>query len=106
MGKLGYTLSGFYLVNGSDSAERFRVVFCQFTILSQGTYTSKDRVHTNIHMKGYWDWLFIIKAAKQETFGFFNLLEMNTKSATTAIAIPMNEYLEDSDEGNINSFKK
>ncbi len=47
IGKLGYTLNGFYLVNGSDAFGRFGVAFCQFQ-LPQGAGESKDRVNTNI----------------------------------------------------------
>ena len=32
IGKLGYTLNGFYIVNGNDNTERFGVVFCQFKL--------------------------------------------------------------------------
>lgn len=43
MGKLGYTLNGYYLVNGSDNVERlFGVVFCRFKLPPAGeAYESK-----------------------------------------------------------------
>jgi len=42
IGMLGYTLNGYYLVNGSDNAKRFGVLFCQFK-LPPGTIKSKAR---------------------------------------------------------------
>ena len=41
IGKLGYTLNGFYIVNGSDTVERFEVVFCQFKLPPGEAYDSK-----------------------------------------------------------------
>jgi len=32
VGMLGYTLNGYYLVNGSGIAQRFGVAFCQFKL--------------------------------------------------------------------------
>ena len=81
MSKLGYTLNGFYLVNGSDPVGRFGVVFCQFQ-LPQGTDGSKERLSIllwptdfGIHFY-YYNYMI---AAKEETFGFFNLSETNIK---------------------------
>ena len=36
IGKLGYTLNGFYMVNGSDSDERFAIVICHFLLPPKG----------------------------------------------------------------------
>ena len=43
MGKLGYTLNGFYFVNGSDNLERFGVIFCQFKPPPAQVNKSKSR---------------------------------------------------------------
>lgn len=79
MGKLGYTLNGFYLVNGSDPVGRFGVVFCQFQ-LPQGTDGSKERLSILLLPTDfgidfcYYNYTI---AAKGELFGFFNLSETN-----------------------------
>jgi len=41
MGKLGYTLNGFYIVNGGDNIERFGVVLCQFKLPLGEAYENK-----------------------------------------------------------------
>ena len=41
IGKLGYTLNGFYFVNDNVSAGRFVVVFCQFKLPPAGGGKSK-----------------------------------------------------------------
>jgi len=41
IGLLGYTLNGYYLVNSSDTAGQFGVVFCQFK-LPPGAVRCKD----------------------------------------------------------------
>jgi len=41
IGLLGYTLNGYYLVNSSDSAGQFGVVFCHFK-LPPGAVKCKD----------------------------------------------------------------
>ncbi len=42
IGKLGYTLNGFYIVNGSDSDGRFAVVFCHFLLHPNGADQRKS----------------------------------------------------------------
>jgi len=53
IGMLGYTLNGYYLVNGSDTAQRFGVVFCQFRLppgatKSKGILNVKHFVFDNL----------------------------------------------------------
>ena len=48
IGILGYTLNGFYIVNGKNSAGRFGVVFCQFKLPSEGGNKSKGTLLNNI----------------------------------------------------------
>ncbi len=43
MGILGYTLNGFYIVNGKDNSGRFEVVLCQFSLPPQGANKKKGR---------------------------------------------------------------
>ena len=44
LGKLGYTLNGFYIVNGiSGSLGRFVVTFCQFQLQLTGAKKRKGR---------------------------------------------------------------
>jgi len=47
IGMLGYTLNGYYLVNGSGNAKRFGVFFCKFK-LPPGTIQCKARLQTEI----------------------------------------------------------
>ncbi len=48
MGRLGYTLNGFYLVNGSDTVGRLGIAYCRFQF-PQWADRSKDRVNTNTY---------------------------------------------------------
>ena len=43
IGKLGHTLNGFYIVNGSDSRGRFVVTFDQFQLQQTGSKKRKGK---------------------------------------------------------------
>ena len=79
LGKLGYTLNGFYIVNGNDLSATgggFRVHFCQFKLPS-GAINSKYIKKNQNYLRCLTIKIFIVEiiTTKEERFGVIRLLD-------------------------------